>query len=460
MVILDVAIVGVAAPSIEADLGFSQQGLQWIVSAYAIAFGGLLLLGGRAADLLGRRRVFMAGTALFAGSSLLAGFAWSAETLVVARVVQGLGAAVITPAALSIVTTIFGEGASRNKALGAWNAVGAVGGTTGLVLGGVLTDSAGWEWLFFVNVPVGAAVLAAAPALLPESRGTLAPRGLDVPGAVTVTASLVLIVYALVEAPDAGWGSAQTGLLLAGAAALLAAFGAIERRSRAPLFPLRLLRMRTLVGGNLLGVLAGSSIFSWFFVATLYLQQVLEYTPLEAGLAFLAGSLGGLAGSAAGQAIATKAGLRPVALAGAALLTAGLVLQLGLGVEAGYAADLLPAFALMGIGTGFGFVASAIAALTSVEERHAGLASGLVNTSQQVGGAIGVAIVTSVAVSRTQEALADGGGAAAALTEGFQAAFAAAIAFPVLAALVAALLLPGTRAGVRGAEPAPAPAGD
>jgi EmrB/QacA subfamily drug resistance transporter len=260
MVILDVAIVGVAAPSIKADLGFSQGGLQWIVTAYAMTFGGLLLLGGRAADLLGRRRVFMFGTALFTAASLVCGLAWSPEVLVAARIVQGLGAAIITPAALSIITATFTEGSERNKALGAWNAAGGVGGTLGLVLGGVLTDSVGWEWLFFINVPVGVAVLLLSRSLLHESRAEVTTRRFDLAGALSVTAGLIVLVYALVEAPEAGWSSAQTILLLAAAALLLIAFVEVERRSTAPLVPLDTLRRASLAGGNLLGVLAGASI--------------------------------------------------------------------------------------------------------------------------------------------------------------------------------------------------------
>lgn len=448
MVILDVAIVGVAAPSIKADLGFSQQGLQWIVSAYAIAFGGLLLLGGRTADLFGRRRLFLSGTALFTLASLLAALAWSPASLIVARVAQGTGAAIITPAALSITATLFSDGAERNKALGIWSAMGAIGGTMGLVLGGILTDLVGWEWLFYINVPVGAAVLAISPLLLARSPRLRGERGFDAAGAVAVTASLVLLVYGIAEAPDAGWGSEQTVLLLVGSALLLAVFGVIEHASRKPLVPLRVLRRRLLVGANLLGLVAGASIFSWFFIATLYLQEVLGYSPLAAGLAFLAGSLGGLVGSLVAQGLATRLGIRAVALVGAVFLAAGLLLQIRLSVDASYVGDLLPAFALMGVGTGFGFVASSIGALAEVKERDAGLASGLINTSQQIGGALGVAILSTVAVSTTGDLLSGDASRAAtsmALTEGFTAAFRAGLAFPVLAAIVALLLLGARR---------------
>ncbi|MGH3129775.1 MAG: MFS transporter [Gaiellaceae bacterium] len=458
MVILDVAIVGVAAPSIKADLGFSQGGLQWIVTGYAMTFGGLLLLGGRAADLLGRRRVFMFGTALFTAASLVCGLAWSPEVLVAARIVQGFGAAIITPAALSIITTTFTEGSERNKALGAWNAAGGVGGTLGLVIGGVLTDSIGWEWLFFINVPVGVAVLLLSRPLLRESRAELTTRRFDLAGALSVTASLIVLVYALVEAPQAGWSSVQTVLLLAAAALLLITFAGIERRSPAPLVPLRTLRRASLAGGNLLGVLAGASIFGWFFIATLYLQQVLGYSPLKAGLAFAAASLGGLLGPIIGQSLATKVGPRPVALIGAALLAVGFLLQRGVDPQSEYVADLLVPFMLMGIGTGFAFVASVISALEGISERESGLASGLINTSQQIGGAIGVAVLSTVAVSRTDDVL--GGPSApqslAALTEGFQSAYTAAVGLTIGAALVGLLLLGGRRRSTeRGPEAPP-----
>ena len=447
MVILDVAIVGVAAPSIKADLGFSQGGLQWIVTAYAMTFGGLLLLGGRAADLLGRRRVFMFGTALFTAASLVCGLAWSPEILVAARIVQGLGAAVITPAALSIITTTFTEGSERNKALGAWNAAGGVGGTLGLVIGGVLTDSIGWEWLFFINVPVGLAVLLLSRPLLRESRADVGARTFDLAGALSVTASLILLVYALVEAPEAGWSSAQTTILLAAAALLLITFAGIERRSPAPLVPLGTLRRASLAGGNLLGVLAGASIFGWFFIATLYLQQVLGYSPLKAGLAFAAASLGGLLGPIIGQALATKIGPRPVALIGAALLAAGYLLQRGIDPQSEYVGDLLLPFMLMGVGTGFAFVASVISALEGISEHESGLASGLINTSQQIGGAIGVAVLSTVAVSHTEDVLASQSTPQplAALTEGFQSAYTAAVGLTIGAALVGLLLLGGRR---------------
>jgi EmrB/QacA subfamily drug resistance transporter len=422
-----------------------------------MTFGGLLLLGGRAADLLGRRRVFMLGTGLFTAASLVCGLAWSPDVLVAARVVQGLGAAIITPAALSIITTTFAEGSERNKALGAWNAAGGVGGTAGLVLGGVLTDSIGWEWLFFINVPVGVAVLLLSRPLLRESRARPATRRFDLAGALSVTASLILLVYALVEAPEAGWSSAQTILLLAAAAMLLIAFAGIERRSPAPLVPLGTLRRASLAGGNLLGILAGASIFGWFFIATLFLQQVLGYSPLKAGLAFAAASLGGLLGPIIGQALATKIGPRPVALIGAALLAAGFLLQRGIDTQSEYVADLLLPFLLMGVGTGFAFVASVISALESVSERESGLASGLINTSQQIGGAIGVAILSTVAVSRTEDVLADQSAAnlPAALTEGFQSAYSAAVGLTIAAALVGLLLLRGRRRATERVPEAP-----
>lgn len=453
MVILDVAIVGVAAPSIQADLDFSQQGLQWVVSAYAIAFGGLLLLGGRAADLLGRRRTFVAGTALFALASLACGLAWSPAALVAARAAQGVGAALLSPAALAIITTIFAAGPERNKALGIWNAIGAVGGTTGLLLGGVLTDTVGWEWLFFLNVPVGVVVIVATRALIAESR-TSARRRFDLPGAVAITSGLVALVYGLVDAPDAGWRSAQSLLLFLVAAALIVIFLVVEARTSDPLMPLAVAGRRSVAGANLLALVTGAALFSWFFIATLYLQQVLGFSPLEAGAAFLAGALGGLAGSGLGQALATRLGPRLVALIGTALVSVGLLLQARISVGGDYLTDLLPPFVLMGLGTGFAFVAAAIIAL-AVEERHAGLASGLFNTAQQIGGAIGVAVLSTVAVSTTDDRLAGGADIGHALTEGFADAFLVALLFPTLAA---AILFVARPPSATAAEPAPAAA--
>src|SRR4051794_37152638 len=421
MVILDVAIVNVALPSIQGDLDFSQKNLQWVVSAYALTFGGLLLLGGRAADLLGRRRVFVAGVSVFALASLLAGLAPSAALLVVARALQGIGAAAMTPAALSILTTTFREGADRNKALGAWGAVGSSGGTIGLLLGGVLADTLGWEWIFFLNVPIGAVVVALSPLLLDDTRAVGVPRRFDVAGAVTVTSALALLVYALVGASAAGWASLQTMGLMAVAAVLLAAFGVIESRSAAPLVPFRIFRLPALLASNVSGVLFGAAVFGMFFVVTLYLQQVLGYSPLHAGFAWLALSLTALAASVGGAVLVTRTGTRLPLVTGLAVSAAGLWLLSRVPADASYSHDVLPALLVSGVGVGLTFVTMSIGGLEGVGERDSGLASGLVNTTQQIGGALGVAVLSAVALSRSGDVLAAHPkvAPAAALAEGF-----------------------------------------
>jgi EmrB/QacA subfamily drug resistance transporter len=441
MVILDVAIVNVALPTIQVDLDFSRQNLQWVVSAYALAFGGLLLLGGRAADLLGRRRMFIAGIGLFALASLLAGLAWSEEALIVARALQGIGAAVMTPAALSILMTTFEEGAERNKALGIWGAVGASGGTVGVLLGGILTDTIGWEWIFFLNVPVGVLVIAAAPFLLRESRGHLAERRFDLAGALSVTAGIAVLVYALVEANDAGWASAQTLGLIAASAALLAAFTVIERRSSAPLVPFSIFRIRAVTGSNVAGLALGAAIFGMIFVLTLYMQQVLGYSPLETGLAWLAMALTALVSSIAASVIVTRVGARVPLAAGLLVGSVGLFLLARIPADGHYWADLFPGLIVFGLGLGTAFVAMSIGALEGVGERDAGLASGLSNTAQQVGGALGVAVLSTLAISRTEDVAGTAASPADALTEGFQVALYAGAGFAILGALAAALLI-------------------
>jgi EmrB/QacA subfamily drug resistance transporter len=399
MVILDVAIVNVALPSIAADLGFSQRGLQWVVSAYALTFGGLLLLGGRAADVLGQRRVFGAGVTVFSLASLLAGIAWSPALLVAARALQGIGAAAMTPAALSILMTTFPEGAERNKALGAWGAVGASGGTIGLLIGGALTQTVGWTWIFLLNVPIGATVVALTPALLEKRPPTASKQRFDLVGATSVTAALSLLVYAVVDADAAGWGSARTVSLLAVSALLLAVFAAVERRAAAPLLPLRLFRAGVVLGSNVASTLFGAAVFGMFFVITLYLQRVLGYSPLEAGLAWLALSVTALLASAGGAGLVTRVGPRVPLVAGLSIATAGLWLLSRLPQDARYLHDVLPALSVSGLGVGLAFVTLSIGALEGVDERDAGLASGLVNTTQQIGAALGVAILSTVALS-------------------------------------------------------------
>ena len=449
MVILDSAIVVVALPSIEADLGFTPEGLQWILSAYALSFGGLLLLGGRAADLLGRRRVFLAGTLLFTSASLLCGLAWSEEALIAARALQGVGAAAMTPSALSILMTTFEEGAERNKALGIWGSLGGIGASAGWLIGGPLTDGPGWEWVFLINLPIGAAVLAIGPRVLRESRRA-ERRGFDPGGALTVTGAFLLLVYALVDAPSAGWGSAQTVGLLAASAALFLGFGAIEGRVRSPLVPLRILRARSLVGANAAMLLTACSAFGMPFILTLYAQQVLGFSAVEFGLSSLVFPLMAAIGSVTGQALVTRRGFAGVAAAGMALMALGTAFLTQVSAGGSYFADIFPALLVFGPGLGLAFVASSIAALAGVADHESGLASGLNNTAFQLGAALGVAVATTVAVSNT-----DGSGALAA-TGGFRAAFLACVAFP-LAGLALTLLLRGAHRA-RLTEPEPAAA--
>jgi EmrB/QacA subfamily drug resistance transporter len=444
MVLLDGTITIVALPSIGADLGFSKQDLAWVLSAYALTFGGLLLLGGRAADLLGRRRVFMAGVLLFTAASLVCGLAWSPAALLAARVVQGAGAAIMTPTALSIISTTFSEGSERNKALGIWGALGGIGATTAWLIGGPLVDGPGWRWIFFINVPVGLAALALSPALLRESRAALTRRSYDPAGALTITGALVLLVYAVVEAPGAGWGDVRTILPLAGSAVLLAAFGLIESRHPAPLVPLRIFRSRTLAGADALTVLLGTVAIGVPFVLTLYAQQVLGYSALKFGVSSVVLAVAVTAGAIAGQGAVLRAGFRPVAATGMALMGGGSLVLTQVSVHGSYFPDIFFGLLLCGLGIGLAFVTATVAALAGVAGHESGLASGLSNTALQIGTALGVAIVSTVAVSRSQDYLAANPGASplVALTEGYQSAF---VACAVLAGigLALALLLPG-----------------
>jgi EmrB/QacA subfamily drug resistance transporter len=465
MVILDTAIVVVALPSIQTDLGFSPSDLQWVLSAYALTFGGLLLLGGRAADLLGRRRVFIAGLAFFTLASLLCGLAWSPAALVGARAIQGVWAAILTPTALSIVTTTFEEGPERNKALGIWGSLGGIGGTAGWLIGGPLTDLS-WEWIFFLNVPIGTVALLLAPRLLSESRGSAARRGYDPLGALSVTAALGLLVYALVEAPEVGWSDVRTVTLLAGSATLMALFALNETRTAAPLLPLRFLRSATLVGANAVMLLFSTVAFGMPFLLTLYSQQVLGYSPVEFGLTSIVFPIGAAAGAITGQALVLKLGFRPVSLTGLLLLGAGCLYLTQVSVGGSYFGDVFLGLLLAGLGTGFTFVTVSIAALAGVPEHQAGLASGLSNTSFQIGAALGTAVVSTVAITRTTDVIAAGGDRLLALTEGFQSGFAACIALAAAGALVALATLgrprsiPGVGVGVDTLEPVPEPAVD
>jgi EmrB/QacA subfamily drug resistance transporter len=443
MVILDAAIVTVALPSIEKELDFSAQGLQWVVSAYALTFAGLLLLGGRAADLLGRRRVFMVGVVLFTLASLLCGLAWSDTALIGARAFQGIGAAVMTPSALSIIMTTFEEGAERNKALGIWGALGGIGATTAWLIGGPIVDGLGWEWIFFINIPVGVAALALSPLLLRESRATLAKRSYDPAGALTITGALALLVYAVVEAPDKGWEDPQTIFLLAGSGVLLASFVLIESRQSAPLVPLRMFRSRTIVGANAVMLVFGTLPYGVGFVLTLYAQQVLGYSAIKFGLTSLVFPVMAAVGSVLGQSLVLRVGFRPVAAAGMALMGAGALLLTQVSAGGSYFGDIFFGLLVFGPGVGLAFVTASIAALAGVPERESGLASGLSNTSFQIGAALGVAIVTTVAVTRTDDYLAANGGGnrLVALTEGFQSAFLAVAILAGIGVAIALLLL-------------------
>ena len=444
MVLLDGTIVLVALPSMGADLGFSDQGLQWVLSAYALSFGGLLLLGGRVADLLGRRRLFMAGVLLFTAASLMCGLAWSPAALLAARVIQGVGAAIMTPTALSIISTTFPEGTERNKALGIWGALGGVGATAAWLIGGPLVDGPGWEWIFFINIPLGLAALGLSPLLLRESRAALPQRSYDPAGALTITGALVLLVYALVEAPHVGWGDMQTIVLLAGSAVLLAAFALTESRHPAPLVPLRFLRSRTRVGANLVMLLTGAVAVAMPFVLTLYAQQVLGYSAVEFGVGSVVLAVAVTVGAIVAQAAILKVGVRPLAVTGMALMGAGSLLFTQVSVGGGYFGDIFFGLLVGGLGIGPAFVTATVAALEGVAEHESGLASGLNNTALQIGGALGVAIATTVAVSSSQDYLAANAGAnpLLVLNEGFQSAF---LALVVLAGIgiALAILLPG-----------------
>ena len=447
MVVLDIAIVNVALPSIQIDLGFSQDNLQWVISAYALIFGGFLLLGGRAADLLGRRRVFIGGVIVFTLGSLLCGLAWDEASLIGARAIQGLGAAVISPAALSILMTTFREGRERNIALGAWGAVGGFGAAAGVLLGGVLTDALSWEWIFFVNIPVGLAALAFAPVLLGESRNTLAKR-FDVVGAVLVTAGLSLLVYAITEASDFGWTSWETIALFAGSVGLLGAFAIWERRVVDPLMPFSIFRIRTLAGSNTAGFLMGTMLFSMFLLLTLYMQQVLGYSPMKTGVAYLACAGTAIIWANVAAALVTRVGIKPIMVSGMALMAVGIALFTQISPGGSYVADLLPGLLLIGIGMPFAFVAISIGALAGVPDQQAGLASGINNTALQIGGALGVAALSAIAISRTEDLVGAGTPQPTALTEGFQAALWAGVGVAVLGLVASIALVKDERGAV------------
>jgi EmrB/QacA subfamily drug resistance transporter len=440
MVVLDIAIVNVALPSIKLDLGFSQENLQWVISAYALFFGGFLLLGGRAADLLGRRRLFLAGVVLFTLASLAAGFAWSESSLIAARSFQGLGAAVISPAALSILSTTFSEGRERNIALGVWGAVGGFGAAAGVLLGGVLTEALSWSWIFFVNVPVGVVAFFLAPRLLQESRDA-SIKTFDAPGAVLVTGGLVSLVYAITQSGNYGWTSGRTLGVFATSLLLLIGFVLWERRHAEPLMRFGILRTKTVAGANIGGLILGTATFSMFLMLTLYMQQVLGYSPMKTGVAYLAVAGSAILWSAVAAQVVTRIGVKPVLVAGMTALTGGLIYFTQVSVHGSYLGDLLPGFLLVGVGLGFSFVPISIAALAGVRPAEAGLASGLFNTSQQIGGALGIAALSTIATSRTADAVASGTPLPSALIHGFTGAFIVGVGIAAVGIIAAVTLI-------------------
>jgi EmrB/QacA subfamily drug resistance transporter len=456
MVILDVAIVNVALPSIKTDLHFSQTNLQWVISAYAILFGGVLLLGGRLADLLGRRRLFVSGLGLFAVSSLLCGLSWSEGSLIAFRALQGLGGALLAPAALSLLMTTFSEGRERNLALGIYGAASGSGAAVGVLLGGVLTSYLNWSWIFFINVPVGVAAIALAPILLREGRADLGHRHFDFAGAATITAGLMLLVYAMTRATSDGWSSTTTIELLAGAVALVSAFVAVELRSPSPLLPLRIFRSRTLSAANATMAIVGAVAFSEFFLLTLYLQDVLHYSAIRSGLAFSSFALAVVVISNVAQVVVGRIGVRPTLTAGLLTSAVSVAWLTRLPVDGRYFVDLFPAFVLGGAGMGLSFVPVTIASLTGVERSDAGVASGLINTSRQIGGAIGLAAVSAIAASSTSSYVhahaAVTAASGAALDHGFQTALYALTGVLLLGAVIAAALVRSAPAPQREAE--------
>ena len=440
VVVLDASIVNVALPTIGNALKFTESNLPWVVNAYVLTFGGFLLLGGRMADLLGRRVVFMSGLVLFALASLAGGLATNSGQLIAARAVQGLGAAILSPAALSIVTTTFRDGAERNKALGVWGAVAGSGGAAGVLLGGVLTDGLGWQWVLWVNVPIGLIAAAIAPSLIAESRSDSDRRHFDFAGAVSITAGLSVLVYALVDANNAGWGSARTIGLLTAAVALIAAFVGIERRSRSPLVPFRIFRLRTLRGANVVGLLVGASLFSMFFYISLYMQQVLGYSPIKAGLSYLPLAVSIIVSAGIASQLVTRIGFKQVLAVGMALIATALVWFSQISVHGSFLGDILGPSLLAAVGLGFAFVTTTIAAVSGVGDSEAGLASGLINTTQQVGGALGLAILSAISISITGSSRVP-----QVLTDGFHSAFLA-------GAGIAAIGLVATLTLIRGSD--------
>ena len=442
MIVLDTTIVNVALPSIRTDLGFTEASLAWVVNAYMLFFGGFLLLGGRLGDLYGRRKLFVAGIGIFTAASFAAGISSSQPILVAARAAQGLGGAVVSAAGLSLMMSLFTEPAERAKAMGVVGFISAGGGSVGVLLGGILTSVFGWHAVFMVNIPVGIAVYALSLRLLPATRPFASGTRLDVAGAVTVTASLMLAVYAIVNGNESGWTSGQTVGLLAAAVALLAAFFVIESRVSDPLVPLTLLRRRNLAIANVMGVLWAAAMFAWFFLSALYLQVVLRYDPLQVGLAFLPGNvIMAIFSVGISAKLVMRFGLKAPLGTGLALAGLGLALLVRAPIDGNYVVDVLPSMILLGLGAGIAFNPMIIVAMTDVEPERSGLASGLVNTSFMMGGALGLAVLASIAAARTGDSLASGAAQIAALTDGYHAAFAIGAAFAIIAAVLGFTLL-------------------
>jgi EmrB/QacA subfamily drug resistance transporter len=445
MVILDASIVNVALPTIKRDVGFSEQSLSWILNAYTLIFGGFLLLGGRLADRLGRRRLFMAGIALFSVASLVCGLSQSSGELLVARGLQGLGGALVSPAALSIILTTFAEGRERNRALSVWGAIAGAGGAVGLLLGGVLVEVLSWRWVFFVNVPIGAAVLALAPRIVPASRSESARTGYDVEGAVAITLGTMALVFTLIKADSWGWTSGRTIAGFVVAAVLIAAFVVIERRHQDPLVPLRIFSNRSLSASDATLLVVAAALFGMFFFLTLYLQQVLGFSALKTGVAYLPLSLTIIGASAVASRLVDRFTPKPVLVAGLVISTGGFVFLTTVSGHGDYGSHVVPAMIILGVGLGLSFVPVTIAGTSGVAPEDSGLASGLLNTTQQVGGSLGLAILSSIATSRTASALDAGSALPTALTHGFKGAFIVAGVLCALGAVLAIALLPGRR---------------
>ena len=443
VIVIDASIVNVALPSVGTALHFSRDDLSWVVNAYTLTFGGFLLLGGRLSDLLGRRRMFMLGLVVFSLASFAGGIAQSEGWLLAARAVQGLGAAIVSPAALSIITTTFAEGAERNRALGVWGAVAGAGGAAGVLLGGILTSGLSWRWVLFVNVPIGLTAAALAPRILRESRAEDGASTFDFPGAITVTAGLSLLVYAIVDAVNVGWGSTATIWKLALAVALIVAFVIIENRQRHPLMPFSIFRLRTLRGADIVGLLVGMSLFSMFFFISLYMQNVLHFSPIKTGVSYLPLAVGIILTAGLASQLVTRFGFKPVLITGLLLIAAGLIWFSRVPGHGGsFSGSVLGPSLLAAAGLGFSFVPVTIAAVTGTKPHEAGLASGLINTSQQVGGALGLAILATIANSRTQELFHSGvHSAAVALSKGFDRAFLVGAGFAILGAILATVLI-------------------